>query len=160
MWPRELLKAAPATGILFAVLRVDGRLRLLQEFTADREALTKAIDLATVNYKRDYDEPEKQLAAELKAGAVQPDQNLEKVLLAHAPGLPGYRPGSAHPARIASLMAACRQQAGLPGRKTLVYFSAGLDWTTQDPEMPTKVAEVAIRSRVTSIRSTPRSWTR
>lgn len=144
----ELLKAAPATGILFAVLRVDGRLRLLQEFTADREALTKAIDLATVNYKRDYDEPEKQLAAELKAGAVQPDQNLEKVLLAMLLDSQDIVRDPHTPPAIASLMAACRQQAGLPGRKTLVYFSAGLDWTTQDPEMPTKVAEVAIRSRV------------
>jgi VWFA-related protein len=144
----ELLKTAPTTGILFAVLRVDGRLRLLQEFTADREALNKAVDLATVNYKRDFDEPEKQLAAELKSPAGNQDQNLEKVLLAMLLDSQDIVRDPHTPPAIASLTAACRQQAGLLGRKTLVYFSAGLDWTTQDPEMPTKVAEVAIRSRV------------
>ncbi|MGO9094741.1 MAG: VWA domain-containing protein [Bryobacteraceae bacterium] len=144
----ELLKTAPTTGILFAVLRVDGRLRLLQEFTADREALTKAVDLATVNYKRDFDQPEKQLAAELKAPAGNQDQALEKVLLAMLLDSQDIVKDPHTPPAIASLIAACRQQAGLPGRKTLVYFSAGLDWTTQDPEMPAKVAETAIRSRV------------
>jgi len=144
----ELLKTAPTTGILFAVLRVDGRLRLLQEFTADREALNKAIDLATVNYNRDYDAPEKQLAADLKAGAGQPDLALKKVLLAMLLASQDIVRDPHTPPAIASLEAACLQQAGLPGRKTLVYFSAGLDWSTGDPQMPGEVAEAAIRSRV------------
>jgi len=144
----ELLKTAPQTGILFAVLRVDGRLRLLQEFTADRQALSKAIDAATVNYNRDYDAPEKRLAADLKAGAGSQDQTLSKVLLAVLLDSQDLARDPHTPPAIASLTAACRQQRGLPGRKTLVYFSAGLDWNTADPEMPSKVAEAAIQSRV------------
>jgi len=112
------------------------------EFTADREALTKAIDLATsttTGLRR---------AGETTGGGVEGGRPSSRTRIWrrccwHAPGLQDIVRDPHTPPAIASLMAACRQQAGLPGRKTLVYFSAGLDWTTQDPEMPTKVAEVA-----------------
>ncbi len=146
----ELLKAAPRTGMLFAVLRVDGRLRLIQEFTADREVLNKAIDDATVSYKRGNDAAEQRVAADVKADADKPDRPLalQKVLMGMLLDS-GTRVRDPHtPAAIADLMAACHHEGALPGRKTLVYFSSGLDWDMSDPEMPAKVADAAIRARV------------
>jgi VWFA-related protein len=143
----QLIKAAPPTGILFAVLRVDGRLRLIQEFTTDREALTKAIDGATVNYDRDDNSAEKRLT-DLKAGVNKEDPTLSKVLLNMLLDSQTLARDPHTPPAIASLEAACRQMGVLPGRKTLVYFSSGLDWDISDPEMPSKVAAAAIRGRV------------
>lgn len=144
----ELLRTAPPEGILFAVLKVDGRLRLRQEFTADRDALIKAIDAATVDYKLDNDAAEKQMAADLKAGQGKSDQALSKVLLAMMLDSQDLARDPHRTPSIAALIATCRQQRVLPGRKTLVYFSAGLDWDIADPEMLGEVTEVAVRSRV------------
>jgi VWFA-related protein len=146
----ELLKAAPTSGILFAVVRIDGRLRLIQEFTTDRAALSKAIDAATVSFNRDNDAAEKQLAADVKAGADKPDEALplRKVLLAMLLDSQTLVRDPHTPPAIAGLTAASRQLGALPGRKTLVYFSSGLDWDISAPEMPSKVAAAAVRARV------------
>jgi VWFA-related protein len=145
----ELVKAAPTAGVVFAVLRVDGRLRLLQEFTADRDALNKALDAATINYNRDDDAPEKRLEADLAAARdPEPTLTMRRMLLAMLLDSQKGARDPHTPSAIASLVAACRQQRVLPGRKTLVYFSSGLDWDISDPEMPGDIADVAIRSRV------------
>jgi hypothetical protein len=43
----KLLKAIPDQNFKFAVLRTDGRLRLLQQYTSDRSLVEHAVALAT-----------------------------------------------------------------------------------------------------------------
>ena len=43
----KVLKTSPERGFTFAVLNIQARLRLFQDFTADRGALEKAVSMAT-----------------------------------------------------------------------------------------------------------------
>ena len=146
----ELLKAAPGSGVLFAVLKVDGRLRLLQEFTTDREALDKAVVAATIadppEYSQANDAAEKLLTARPSAG--QQSSALSPMLLAilldsQKTALEPHTTPSA-----AALLAVSRGERAAPGRKTVVYFSQGLALDPAAPEAPGEILQAANRSRV------------
>src|SRR5438552_8007048 len=146
----EFLKNPLEQNVYMAVFIIDQRLYVLQQFTNDRELLRRAIDTATT---RQYTEFANQSAA-IRKQLEQVEQNLNIAGTGSQPGRGnpgggGFGSGMAS-ARMAqmtlnilryeetltsdqqsrssiySLKAIIREQAGLPGRKTLVYFSGGL----------------------------------
>src|ERR1019366_3680569 len=69
----RILKMVPESGFSFSVLRIDGRLRLFQGFTADRVALRTAIGIANGGKQADPEsataQAEKKLIAVAQTGA-------------------------------------------------------------------------------------------
>src|SRR2546423_8144965 len=146
----EFLKNPLEQNVYMAVFIIDQRLYVLQQFTNDRDLLRRAIDTATT---RQYTEFSAQSAA-IRKELDQVEQNFNTAGGGSQPGRGnpgggGFGSGMAS-ARMAqmtlnilryeetltsdqqsrssiySLMSIIREQAGLPGRKTLVYFSGGL----------------------------------
>jgi VWFA-related protein len=158
----KLLKAIPDQGFKFAVMRTDGRLRLILQYTADRALVEHAMELATEG-----------TAAELSTDSAE----AEKKLLAQA-ALPGSPVASGSPLtvsaadresarmtyaaltasqqmvvnqtplQLAVLMALAQAQRAYSGRKVMVYFTAGLDADSRATEMIKTAAGEANRSGV------------
>ncbi len=159
----KFLKEIPDQNFKFAVLRTDGRLRLIQQYTADRTLVEHAVALATEG-----------TAAELSADSAE----AEKTLIAQA-ALPGSSVASAPPitvsaadresarmtyaaltasqqmvvnqqtpSQLAALMALAQAQRTYLGRKVMVYFTAGLDADSRATEMIKTVAGEANRAGV------------
>jgi VWFA-related protein len=144
----EIVKSAPAAGVLFTVLKVDGRLHLLRAPTADREALKRAIEAATAGNAESgaqAAEEEKRLVEDTKGGPNQTRANSLMAMLLDSQK--EVRDPHTTPS-IAGLLAASRWQQGAPGRKTLVYFSQGLNWNASAPEMLRSIVNEANRSRL------------
>jgi VWFA-related protein len=146
----ELLKDAPAAGIAFAVFKVDGRLRLLQPFTTDREALKNAIGAATgdAHYEKEYDAAEKQLVGDAQ-NATAPNRARAQDLLAmmldsqRTAQEPHVTPS------IAALLAAARGPGDVPGSRVIIYFSQGLRYNVTSPETVRSIIDAANRNGVT-----------
>ncbi len=159
----KLLKVIPDQNFKFAVLRTDGRLRLLQQYTSDRSLVGNAIALATEGS-----------AAELTAHSA----DAEKTLLTQA-ALPGATVPSGSPVtvsaadreaarmtyaaltasqqitvnqqtppQLAALMAIAQAERTYSGRKVMVYFTAGLDADSRTTEMIKTAAGEANRAGV------------
>ena len=68
----KILKMVPANQFVFSVLAIEGRLRLLQEFTSDPAAVTKAVNAATERDESNKEDPaalpEKNLIAAAQTG--------------------------------------------------------------------------------------------
>ncbi len=159
----KLLKAIPDQNFKFAVLRTDGRLRLLQQYTSDRSLIEHAVGLATEGS-----------AAELSAESAA----AEKTLIAQA-ALPGATPATESPitvsaadreaarmtyaalttsqqiivsqrtpAQLAALMAIAQAQRAYSGRKVMIYFTSGLEADSRTTEMIKTAAGEANRSGV------------
>jgi VWFA-related protein len=146
----EILRDTPATGVSFTVLRVDGRLHLLQGPTGDREALKKAVNAATMGPAAEYlalvAAAEKQLTGDTQAG---PNQNAAKLLLAEILASQKTIQDTHFTPSVAGLLAVSQGQQEVPGRKTVVYFSQSLSWNRSDPEVLRSIVKEANRSRVT-----------
>jgi VWFA-related protein len=146
----EILKEAPATGVLFTVLRVDGRLHLLQAPTADRDALKKAVNAATMGPAAEYlavvGAAEKQMTEDTQGG---PNQAKAKQLLATLLASQKMLEDAHTTPSVAGLRAVSEKQEGVPGRKIVVYFSQGLSWNRSAPETLRAIIREANRSRVT-----------
>jgi VWFA-related protein len=159
----KLLKAIPDQNFRFAVLRTDGRLRLLQQYTSDRSLVEQAVALVTEGS-----------AAELTADCAK----AEKTLIAQA-AMPGATPVSEStitvsaadretarmtyaaltasqqiiinqqtPLQLTALMALAQAQRTYSGRKVMIYFTAGLDADSRTTEMIKTAAGEANRSGV------------
>ncbi len=140
----KLLKTVPETGFSFAVLGVDGRLKLFQEFTSDRAALTKAITAATdqipASAKQSAD-AEKRLIAASESGADASgaalslrDKRMVKVTLATLQESQRIVQDQHMAASLAGLLALARTERQIDGRKIVVYFSQSMhaDVNTND----------------------------
>lgn len=145
----EILKAAPA-DTSFMVLRIQGRLYLMQSPTSDRDALTKAVNAATVATgpaaAAQATAAETALQQDMNGGPhVQESSEIMKMLVdsQNATADPHMTPS------VAGLLAVCRGEGGTPGRKTLIYFSQSLAWNVSAPESLHNIVEAANRSRVT-----------
>ncbi|MGO9094744.1 MAG: VWA domain-containing protein [Bryobacteraceae bacterium] len=145
----EVLKGAPATGLSFAVLRVDGRLHLVQGPTGDREALKKAVNAATLGpaaeYLAEVAAAEKQMTEDTRGG---PNQKSAKLLLAQMLASQMMIQDTRYTPSVAGLLAVSQGQQEVPGRKTVVYFSQSLSWNRSDPETLRSIVKEANRSRV------------
>ncbi len=149
----QLLKLAPSNGISFAVVEVEGRLRLFQEFTSDRQALKAAIGMATGKGKGD---PAKESAAAEKElvqaarGAVSAPENrtmAQVMLTALEQSQRIAQDRHANPA-LSGLLALARAQQRIAGRKAVVYFAQGLELDSSGTNMLKSVVSSANRSGV------------
>lgn len=142
----EFLKNPLEQNVYLAVFMIDQRLYALQQFTNDRDLLRKAIVRATTQQYTDFAAQSAAIRTELEQ--VQKETQAP----AGTPGRGNPEGGSSGQAAarmaqmtlnilryeesltrdqqarsaIFSLLSVIKEQAGLPGRKTVVYFSEGL----------------------------------
>jgi VWFA-related protein len=148
----ELLREAAGHGTLFMVLRVEGRIHLMQPPTADMDAVRKAVALTTVAGRPEAvkaaDAAEARMEQDAK-GAPGPLQSM--AMLVKAMLLDSQHTvktdGRSTPA-VAGLLAVCRGQQVLPGRKFVVFFSQGIGQYTNSPEELRDIAQAANRAHV------------
>jgi len=142
----KILKMAPGTGISFSVLKVDGRLKLLQEFTSEREALTKAIILATQAGKggvaNESAQPEKNLIAVAQTGtgsdgivATSKQRSMARMMLASLETSQRIVQDQHAEASLAGMLALTRMQRQVKGRKIVVYFAQGMQLDSNGKDM-------------------------
>ncbi len=147
----EFVTAAAGHGYLFTVLKVEGRLHLVQAPTADIEAVKQAVAAATVANRPDYirvtEGAEKQITADMQS-ASGARQATAKRLMAMLMESQNTIRDPQFTSSVAALLAASRGQQDVPGRKTILYFSQGLDWRTSTPETLRDIVRAANRARV------------
>jgi VWFA-related protein len=127
----ELVKGLDEADARASVLAVGTRLGVIEPFTNDRAALKKAIDLASG--PGDKRGPIVTKVEEEMRRAPGPGHGLTPRLLLEAVSAAerAARDQRAQPA-IAAILGLERTLASLPGRKAIVYFSAGLRLATAD----------------------------
>jgi len=148
----ELLKQASGHGVLFMVLRGEGRLHLVQAPTADIEAVRKAIAVTTLAERSEVlrvTEAAEQHMEEDAKGASGSRQMMAKIVKAmlldsqHTVKTDGRSTPS-----VAALLAVSRGEEILPGRKFIVFFSEGIRHYANSPETLRDIARAANRARV------------
>ena len=151
----KLLQMAPAKSS-FAVLGVDGRLRLFQDYSEDRGAVTKAIGTALdKSAQNQIPEAEKRLLSieqtgQLASGvhASVEDRARARIMVAVLEeAMRVVQDEHAQPA-LAGLLALAKAQQNLAGRKIIVFFSAGLRANASSEAMSKEVVEAANRAGI------------
>jgi len=175
----DLLKQPQRTNVYYAVFVIDQRLKLLQQYTNDRQALRRAIEHATTGAYTDFTSESDQLQAQLQNQVGGPDGTSlgEQVAAIQGGGVMGAlnqsQPGGLANAAMAqmqldmlqfsqqlareqvgrasiySLLALVRGQTELPGRKSVLYFTEGLYVPTSMAELFQTVISAANRNNVT-----------
>ena len=165
----KILKAIPTNGFSFSVLDLDGRLRLLQEFTSDRGAVTKAVATAcahgellreqvirkNVSKEDEAAGPEKNLIAVAQTGmdvsgtrASAEQRHVAQVLLAGLEDSQKITQDQRVQPALAALLALSRTQRQISGRKVLIYFAQGLQIDSNSYDMLRSIVHAANRSGV------------
>ncbi|HEY3974643.1 MAG TPA: VWA domain-containing protein [Candidatus Sulfotelmatobacter sp.] len=155
----KILKMVPANQFSFAVMNVEGRLRLFQDFTSDTAAVGRAIEGATEVREGTSDDaaalPEKNLVAAAQTGkdpagkALNPkDRETARVMLAtleesqHIVQDQHCRPW------LAGLLAVSRIQRQIPGRKVAIFFEQAPQLDSNAKDMLLSIAGAANRASV------------
>lgn len=156
---QKTLKMIPERGFRVAVLSVNGRLRLFQEFTADHQAVDKAIHLVTgeneTGYKDATEAAEKRVIAEAQRGVRQSGGQLlaqerqeEEVLLASVTESQRIIRNQDSQPSLACLSAISRMESTFTGRKIVVYFTQGLQLDVNTADMIRSIIAAANRAGV------------
>ncbi|HKX00334.1 MAG TPA: VWA domain-containing protein [Bryobacteraceae bacterium] len=152
----EFLKNELEQNVYLAVFVIDQRLHVLQQFTNDRDLLRKAIELGTTTQYTQFAAQSDAIRQQLeKAVQAEESTQAAAAATSPVGGQQAGAAGTAHGAAAAaakmaevtlhmlqfeeslsrvqqsrssifSLLSLVREQAPLPGRKTLIYFSEGL----------------------------------
>ena len=140
----ELLKS-PGENLLYAVFRIDHKLALLEAYTNDLERIKSAIERATdPSFALNIDEESRiaknqataalaeQLLALKTASAasgqiVSTDQRITQMTLNMLQFADAGEQKQQSRAQLLALWALVREQKQLPGRKTVVYFTGGMN---------------------------------
>ena len=134
----KILKLIPESGFSFAVMDVEGRLRVLQGYTSDRKAIAQAVNAATelsssarVN---GLSEPERQLITIARTGTDASGKALSTRDRALAESLTSVVYDSGRiaqdqhlPPSLAGLLALAQSQQKLAQRKVVIYFTFSSD---------------------------------
>jgi len=151
----KILKAVPPDGFSLSVMKVQGRLRLYQEFTSDRQALARAINLVTAVNEDGNGPPtaEKELfrsAARDSGDSADADQrrNLKLVSRTAVEDSQRILQERYTSASLAGLLALARSQSKLPGRKIVIYFAQDLNVSDTGREMLAAILGAAHRANV------------
>lgn len=156
---KRILKLIPLKEFSFSVFNTDGRLRLLQEFTTDREQIQKAVSAATSDVISTRSEAaaaaEKQLISAVQSGAGRSqspssayDVAIEEATLASLTESQRIMQDQHADAPLAALLSLVRSQNRIPGRKLLIYFTIGLHADADTRDMLRSIAGAANRSEV------------
>ena len=133
----KILKMIPQNGFAFSVMKVQGRLMLYRDFTADRPGLAEAIRAATDEDKsgeaKGAEAAEKRIIAIAKTGSddagvqvtAKERTSALTVLAALQESQRVVQEMHTQPG-LAGLMALARAGQRMPGRKTVIYFEQGL----------------------------------
>ena len=153
----KILKmVSPESGVSFAVLKVDGRLRLLEKFTGERDAISKAIALATdpdkTNFGPDAAQPEKELISLAQTGvdpagtSVSAQRRMEaRMMLATLEESQQIVQDQHSQPALSGLLALARTQRKIPGRKTVIFFAQGLQVDSDARDMVRSIVGAANR---------------
>ncbi|MFN7994507.1 MAG: VWA domain-containing protein [Bryobacteraceae bacterium] len=175
----DLLKQPPHPNVYYAVFIIDQRLKLLQPYTSDRQAVKRAIEHATTGAYSDFtaesDGIQTQLQNQLGVSGGQTLSEQVSALQGGAVSGQGNQSqagGLANAAMaqmqldmlqfsqqlsreqvgrssIYALLALVRGQTTLPGRKSVLYFTEGLYVPTSMADLFQTVISAANRNNVT-----------
>ena len=154
---KKILKLIPTEDFAFSVFSVDARLKLLQGFSGDRDAIQKAVNIATGEDGAERDQSdvvsEKMLVASLQSlSGHQEDANgegsAERAELASLTEFQRIGQEENTTPALAGLLALARTQAQIPTRKLLIYFTAGLRDDADTHDMLRSIAGAATRANV------------
>jgi len=175
----DLIKGEQGTNVFYSVVMISSQLHLLQAFTRDRDALQKAIELATsgvasTQFNAESDRNKKVLQERLAQMTGQPDVALALRTLDDAPA-----PGRGSPAlgtaaldakmveimldmtrfdaavtdgtrlSLSALQSLVSGMSQLPGRKSILYFTWGLRVPPQLDDQFKNLTSMANRANVT-----------
>jgi VWFA-related protein len=159
----KILKLVPQKGFSISVVGVQGRLRLFQEFTSDRTAVSKAIASATAaaNEKDESSTgdlaalPEKNMVSLAQAGAAPSgtqvsvnQRDVARAMLAALEESQRIIQDQHCLPSLASLLALARTQRQLAGRKVVIFFAQGLQLDSNAKDMIPSIVGTANRSSV------------
>ena len=154
---RKILKVIPTEGFSFAVFSIGARLDLLQGFSADRQQLQKAIDIATGDSISDRDQTaastEKMLTDSLRSHSTEAATQeygriAERAELASLTQSQRILQNENITPSLAVLLALAQSQSVIRGRKLLVYFTAGLPNNTDTADSLRSITGAANRANV------------
>ena len=185
----DLVKGEQGANVFYSVVVIDTRLLVLQQFTADKDALVKAIETATSGYSSTRLLPEsdkikrdlkRYLAGQTVNGADQPNTTLTTATQTATQALPtggaaaagGGIGSAAVEARLATVMldmlrmdatmasqetrlsltaleSLVRGLQSMPGRKSVLYFTAGMYLTPELDAIFRNLTSMANRANVT-----------
>ena len=179
----DLVKGEQGANVFYSVVVIDTRLLVLQQFTADKDALVKAIETATSGYSSTRLLPEsdkiksdlkRYLAVQTINGADQPNTTLTTATQTATQALPtgGAAGSAAVQARLATVMldmlrmdatmasqetrlsltaleSLVRGLQSMPGRKSVLYFTAGMYLTPELDAIFRNLTSMANRANVT-----------
>lgn len=164
----EMLKTDADADIYFAVLKIGGRLQLLQPWTTDRALVHRAVEAATQGARThsnfDAKAAEQTLLNTYGGSGIDRDQLLQGNASVGGSPMQGpsfaplmiqmlqqseqmVRDQQARPT-LAALLSLAQQQGSLPGRKAIVYFCEGLPLTAGTKEALSGVTAAANRANV------------
>jgi VWFA-related protein len=149
----EVLAGVAGHGYQFAVFKIEKRLHLVQAPTTDVDAVKAAIEAATMATRPDYiqatEAAEKRMTEDVDSAA-GPRQATAKILLAMLQDSQKTAGSDAQSTpSVAALLALARGQQDVPGRRSILYFSQGLDWRRQSSETLNSIKDEANRERAT-----------
>ncbi|MGO9085164.1 MAG: VWA domain-containing protein [Terriglobales bacterium] len=152
---KKVLKLIPPERFSLSVFSTGARLRLLQEFTADRQLVQKAVGAATEvgsNGDQAAADSERRLISAVQPGTasqVSPyERSVELSLLASLTESRRIVQNQHVPGPLAGLLGLLRAQTPIPGRKLLVYFTEGLPPGTDAQDALRTIAGAANRAEV------------
>ena len=152
----RLLAMAPEK-CSFAVLGIDGGLRLFHNFTLDRTATQTAIAQAMIDLPTQaLTEAEEQLNSIAKTGALPSGINADvndranaRLMLSALEDAQRIARDEQAPTALAALQALAKAQQNFAGRKLIVFFSSGLRANSHSVTMTKEVVEAANRAGIT-----------
>jgi VWFA-related protein len=155
----KILKMVPANQFSFAVLSIEGRLRLFQQFTSDPAAVTKAVIAATERDEPGKEDsaalPEKNLIAAAQTGTDASgvrvstrQRGTARVTLAALQESQKIMQDEHCRPWLAGLLALARTEHQIPGRKVVIYFEQGPQLDSNAKDMLLTIAGAANRSGV------------
>ncbi len=159
----KILKMIPANQLSFSVLKVGGRLRLVQEFTSDVAAVEKAVIAATERGAGSPDGPqedpamlpEKNLIAAAQTGVdssgehVHAEQRkVDQVMLSSLQESQKIAQDQHCLPSLAGLLALARTQRQFAGRKVVIFFEEAPALDANARDMLLTIAGAANRSGV------------
>lgn len=166
----DFLKVEPGQNVYFAIFNIDQRLHALQQFTNDRDKLRAAVNRATTGQYSQFASQSDAIERELETmTSSQADLAASANAGRNGPGNPGSAAVAAKMAEVTlnmlrfseslsrtqqgrssifSLLSLVKEQRGLPGRKTLLYFSEGLQVPTNLEEFFKSAISEANRANV------------
>jgi len=153
----KVLGVFPEKGFSYTVLQMNGRLRLLQPYTPDRQLIEKAVDDATPQVPRapaaDLTAAEKAITASLTSDALaisSEDRANNKMLLSALEGSQRILEEDRNrPPSLSALQAVVNSERLLTGRKFIVYVSEGIASDNQARDAMQSIVGIANRAGVT-----------